>query len=152
LAPQVIERSRFAAQNGNPPRQPAGLTARRKFLGPTLASALCLWPSDALPALANTLQELFAQLDGCLAGVRGAAGSELTVVFSLRRDGSLMSKPRITFAHLSGGPAEQRDFARGFATAFDRCLPARVTDGLGGALAGRPLSMRFILRPPAARA
>ncbi|HTR11708.1 MAG TPA: hypothetical protein VMI72_00285 [Roseiarcus sp.] len=126
--------------------------ARRKFLGPILASALCLTPAEALPAPANTLQELFAQLDACLTGVKGAAGSELTVVFSLRRDGSLVGKPRISFARLTGSQAEKRDFAHGIATAFDHCLPARITDSLGGAIAGRLLSMRFIIRPPAARA
>src|SRR5271166_2275737 len=128
--------------------------ARRQTLGAILAFALALTPSEALPAPADTLHELFAQLDECLTSrsVRGAAGSELTVVFSLRRDGSLLGKPRITFAQLSGSPAAQRAFAQGIASAFEHCLPARITDGLGGAIAGRPLSMRFVIRAPAARA
>ena len=128
-------------------RRPIGILAL------AVALALCPTASQALPAPANTLHELFAQLDGCLTsrGVGGAEGSELTVVFSLRRDGALLGKPKITFAHLSGDPGAQRDFARGIASAFDRCLPARITDSLGGAIAGRPLSMRFVIRTPADR-
>jgi hypothetical protein len=95
---------------------------------------------------ANTLQELFSQLDHCLAVPNGATGSELTVVFSLRRDGSLLGRPRISFAKLPGPAADQRAFAEGIASAFDRCLPALITNGLGGAIAGRPLSMRFVVR------
>jgi hypothetical protein len=95
---------------------------------------------------ANTLQELFSQLDHCMAVPKGATGSELTIVFSLRRDGSLLGRPRISFAKLSGSATDQRAFAEGVASAFDRCLRALITDGLGGAIAGRPLSMRFVVR------
>ena len=119
-----------------------------RILGLVLVLALGLGPAEALPAPANTLRELFAELDRCLAGgARAAAGSELTVVFSLRRDGSLLGKPRISFAHLAGSPAEQRDFAQAIAAALGRCLPARITDRLGGAIAGRPIAMRFVIRP-----
>jgi hypothetical protein len=92
------------------------------------------------------MQELFSQLDHCLVAPNGATGSELTVVFSLRRDGSLLGRPRISFAKLSGPTADQRAFAAGIASAFDRCLPALITDGRGGAIAGRPLSMRYVVR------
>lgn len=102
---------------------------------------------QSLRAPANTLQELFSQLDNCLVVPNGAAGSELTVVFSLRRNGSLLGRPRISFAKLRGSAAEQRTFVEGVASAFDKCLPGSITDGLGGAIAGRPLSMRFVVRP-----
>jgi hypothetical protein len=102
---------------------------------------------QSLRAPANTLQELFSQLDNCLVVPNGAAGSELTVVFSLRRDGSLLGRPRISFAKLQGSATEQRAFAEGVASAFNKCLPASITDGLGGAIAGRPLTMRFVVRP-----
>lgn len=105
---------------------------------------------QSLRAPANTLQELFSQLDNCLVVPNGAVGSELTVVFSLRRDGSLLGRPRISFAKLQGSATEQRAFAEGVASAFNKCLPASITDGLGGAIAGRPLTMRFVVRPPEA--
>jgi hypothetical protein len=36
--------------------------------------------------------------------------------------------------------------AEGIASAFDGCLRGSITDGRGGAIAGRPLSMRFLDR------
>ena len=79
----------------------------------------------------------------------GATGAEMTIRFSLKRDGSLFGKPQITFSKWAGDAADQRGFAEGIAAAFGRCLPAPITNGLGGAIAGQPLSLRFILRPRA---
>jgi hypothetical protein len=109
----------------------------------------CFATSSAAKADANTLRELYVDLNKCLAtaAVRGAPGSELTIVFSLRRDGGLLGKPRVSFWSSKGGADQQRDFANQVATAFDKCLPISITDALGGAIAGRPLSMRFVVRP-----
>jgi hypothetical protein len=106
----------------------------------------------ATPSLAvdaNTLRQLYETLNICLnaAAIRGAQGSELTIVFSLRRDGTVLGAPRISFWSLKGTADEQRDFAKQVANAFDRCLPVPITSALGGAIAGRPLSMRFVVRP-----
>jgi hypothetical protein len=95
---------------------------------------------------ANTLRELFAELNRCMITPKGNIGSELTIVFSLRRDGALLGKPKITFAKLPGDASDQRKFAEALASYFDKCLPITITDGLGGAIAGRPLSMRFVTR------
>jgi hypothetical protein len=114
----------------------------------TLFAIACAGPSPvrASNAPANTLRELFAELNRCLVTPKGIIGSELTIVFSLRRDGALLGKPKITFAKLPGDLSDQRKFADGVETAFNKCLPATITDGLGGAIAGRPLSMRFIVK------
>jgi hypothetical protein len=100
----------------------------------------------ASDAPANTLLELFGKLNHCLMTPKGIIGSELTIVFSLRRDGALLGKPKITFAKLPEDVSDQRKFAEGVETAFDKCLPVAITDGLGGAIAGQPLSMRFVIK------
>jgi hypothetical protein len=112
------------------------------------ALALMLAPSEprASDAPANSLRELFGTLNRCLQAPKGSVGSELTIVFSLRRDGSLLGKPRITFAKLPGDVSEQRVFADSIDAAFNKCLPVAITDGLGGAIAGRLLSIRFVIR------
>jgi hypothetical protein len=102
--------------------------------------------ATASDAPANTLRELFGKLNHCLITPKGNVGSELTIVFSLRRDGALLGKPKITFAKLPGDVSDQRKFAEGVEAAFDKCLPVAITDGLGGAIAGRPLSMRFVIK------
>ena len=102
--------------------------------------------ATASDAPANTLRELFGKLNHCLMTPKGNIGSELTIVFSLRRDGALLGKPKITFAKLPGDVSDQRKFAEGAETAFDKCLPVAISDGLGGAIAGQPLPMRFVIR------
>ena len=111
-----------------------------------IGCALAASPASASNAPANTLRELFAELNRCLVTPKGRVGSELTIAFSLRRDGALLGKPKISFAKLPGDVSEQRDFAEGVEAAFNKCLPVAITDGLGGAIAGRPLSMRFVIR------
>jgi hypothetical protein len=121
-----------------------------KFLARIATALTCLvTASPAAPAEgANTLREMFAELEQCVQAqqIKGAAGSELTIVFSLRRNGSLLGKPRISFSQLAGDAVEQREFASSIAAGFDRCLPISLTDALGAAIAGRPMSMRFVLR------
>jgi hypothetical protein len=118
---------------------------------PSAAAMLLLLMGDVAwtqssPEPANTLQELYAQLDHCLVAPKGVTGSQITVVFSLKRDGSVLGKPRISFSKLPGTDAERATFLEGVASAFDKCLPASITDALGGAIAGRPISMRFVVR------
>jgi hypothetical protein len=114
----------------------------------TLALAL-LFPAAATSAPADTLRDLFIALNQCLLNApAGMPGSEITIVFSLKRDGTLLGKPRISHAQLSGNLEVQRKFLAGALEAFGKCLPLRITVGLGGAIAGRPLSARIVSRPP----
>ncbi|MBV8103380.1 MAG: hypothetical protein JO223_01900 [Hyphomicrobiales bacterium] len=101
---------------------------------------------DAAPA--NTLHDLDERLGACLHAARGggnlANGSEVTVLFALKRDGSLLGRPRITHASLIGDPNDQRLFLAGVLSAIDGCLPLDVTPSLGGAIAGRPIALRVV--------
>jgi hypothetical protein len=119
---------------------------RVSALGGTLSLLASAALAQSSPPPANTLQQLFAQLDHCLGAPNGVAGSQITVVFSLKRDGAVLGKPRISFSRLPGTDAEKSAFVEGVASAFDKCLPASITDALGGAIAGRPISMRFLIR------
>jgi len=92
---------------------------------------------DAVPA--NTLVDLQRQLGGCLAGKSaGPAGSRLTIMLMMKRDGSIFGKPRITFSHLEGDKEARQAFVDGVERAVEACLPFRITPSLGGAIAGRP--------------
>ncbi|MCI4678956.1 hypothetical protein K9U39_08875 [Rhodoblastus acidophilus] len=107
-----------------------------------LASGLAA-PAFAAPA--NNLRELFANLGACMKGVGGDPGEQLTVAFSLKRDGSLFGKPHITYSRLPAAPEARRRFIDGVAARFSACLPTPITDGLGGAIAGRRLTLRFVI-------
>lgn len=91
----------------------------------------------------NTLKELGQALYACWQPPPGNAGMEITLSFSLRRDGSLLGKPRATWSKLSGTMEEQRAFVASVLAALDEALPVPLTDSMGGAIAGNPLTMRF---------
>jgi len=101
---------------------------------------------DAAPA--NTLHDLGARLEACLKAGHSrddlANGSEVTVLFALKRDGSLLGRPRITHSNLIGGLDDQELFLAAVISAIDGCLPLAITPGLGGAIAGRPIALRVV--------
>ena len=102
-------------------------------------------PAQAAPA--DTLKDMYSQLSACLSkeagGEAASRGAEMTLRFSLRRDGSLIGKPHITYSKLPKDEADKRRVMETIAGAMDRCLPVKITGGLGGAIAGRMISYRF---------
>jgi hypothetical protein len=127
-------------------KQAGGNFSRRILRTAALALLLAI-SSEAKSAPANSLRELYAALGECVKAPVGVPGSEITVVFSLKRNGSLLGKPRISHAKLLGDANAQRDFVASVLAGFNRCLPISITDGLGGAVAGRPMRFRVIGRP-----
>lgn len=98
----------------------------------------------------STLNGMWQLLGSCAHSVGGpaaSAGSEVTVLFSIKRDGSLQGQPRITHSKLVGDDAAQKEFLSAALSGIARCFPLSITDGLGGAVAGRPLRLRVINRP-----
>ena len=105
-------------------------------------------PAGPGTAPANTLSDLQRQFDSCVSvATNKAEGSELTIAFSLKRDGSLLGKPRITHSRLVGDLTAQRNFVEAAIRAVASCLPAKITRELGGAIAGRLFSIRIVNRP-----
>ena len=95
----------------------------------------------------GTLRQLGPALGACWHPPAGSKGSQLTVVFSLDRAGAVIGKPRISYAKLVGNVAAKRDFVAEALGSVAACTPVAVTPELGGAIAGRPLSLRFIGGP-----
>lgn len=100
---------------------------------------------DAEPGTIDTIAAVFARLKQCW---RPPAGNfDLTVLMSFRRDGSLLGRPRITH---DGGPVQdsERLAARiAVMEMLQRCTPLPFTEALGGAIAGRPLTLRLLRKP-----
>jgi hypothetical protein len=91
----------------------------------------------------DTLAELWPALYACWSPPAGTEGKELTLRFSIRRDGTLIGKPRATYSKLEGGGDLDRAFVASVLEALDRTLPLPITEGLGGVIAGRPMALRF---------
>lgn len=105
--------------------------------------------SSAQAEPASTLAGLWQRLGACSQAVGGSAesaGSDVTVLFSIKRDGSLQGQPRITHATLRGDDGAQKAFLAEVLRGIASCFPLAITDGLGGAVAGRPLRLRVMNR------
>jgi hypothetical protein len=95
----------------------------------------------------DTIGDLFAELRSCWTPPQAEAakeGMQMTVRFSFKRSGDMMGRPRMTFA-TAGAATDVRDtYLKAINSSLDACIPLKFTDGLGGALAGRPIAIRYV--------
>ena len=120
---------------------------RRKLLIIVALALLAAAPAQAQSVAANSLPDLWRGLSRCIGAPGDNAGSELTIVFALKRDGTLLGMPRITHSHLMGDAEAQKNFVALAIGALEKCLPVKITDDLGGAIAGRLFAIRIGRRP-----
>ena len=109
-----------------------------------VAAVLWLAAGRAPTAPVATLRDLGPALTACFHAPAGSAGSRVTVRFSLTRQGTVFGEPRITFSKLTGSPDDRKAFVATALAALAACTPVALTPGLGGALAGRPISVTFV--------
>jgi hypothetical protein len=99
------------------------------------------------PVSLNTIREVFAALEACWIPPvldQARAGMQITVLLTFKRSGELFGKPRITYETPEASDDQRLSYRVAMAEALRRCMPLPFTDALGGALAGRPITMRFI--------
>jgi len=95
----------------------------------------------------DNIGDLFAALRSCWtpppAG-EAKEGMQMTVRFSFKRSGDLIGPPRLTFA-TQGTPADVRStYLKAINDSIGACVPLKFTGNLGGALAGRPIAIRYV--------
>jgi hypothetical protein len=95
----------------------------------------------------DNIGDLFAALRACWTPPQADTareGMQMTVRFSFKRSGEMIGPPRVTFA-TAGAPAEVRDtYFKAINASLNTCVPLKFTGGLGGALAGRPIAIRYV--------
>src|ERR1700731_2154456 len=95
----------------------------------------------------DSIGDLFAQLRSCWTPPQANSakeGMQMTVRFSFKRSGDMTGPPRMTFA-TAGAPAGVRDtYLKAINSLLDPCVPPKFTHNLGGALAGRPIAIRYV--------
>ena len=95
----------------------------------------------------DTIGDLFAELRSCWSPPPTDAareGMQMSVRFSFKTSGEMIGPPRLTFA-TSGVPVDTRTtYLKAINASLDSCLPLKLTQGLGGALAGRPIMIRYV--------
>jgi len=99
------------------------------------------------PERLGTIRAVFAALRSCWvppAKEDFQPGTQLSVRLSFKRNGEIFGKPRVTYV-TPGLPGHVRQaYWDAVEAAVERCTPLAFTDGMGGALAGRPFAIRFV--------
>src|SRR3954453_22970637 len=95
----------------------------------------------------DTIGDLFAALRSCWSPPPSdiaRPGMQMSVRFSFKRSGEIIATPRVTYA-TAGAPADVRAaYLKSINTSLEGCVPLKFTGGLGGAVAGRPIAIRYV--------
>ena len=68
---------------------------------------------------------------------------DITVIVSFNRVGAILGQPRITYESANAGDNDRITYRIAVMETLQRCTPLPFTEGLGGAVAGRPFAVQF---------
>jgi hypothetical protein len=95
----------------------------------------------------DSIGDLFAALRSCWSPPEASSareGMQMSVRFSFKRTGEIIGTPRLTFA-TAGIPADVRGtYLKAINASLAGCAPLKFTGNLGGAIAGRPIAIRYV--------
>lgn len=119
----------------------------RRTIGLILFAALLGGP---MPAFAQekigTLPDIFKRLGKCFKAPklpRGHPGQQITFIVAFTKTGELFGQPKVTYESEYATDNDRLLYRTALMQALQRCTPMPFTEGLGDAVAGRPLRMRF---------
>ena len=95
----------------------------------------------------DTIGDLFAELRSCWSpppADNAREGMQMSVRFSFKRSGEIIAAPRMTFATVGVDADTRATYLKAINASLDACVPLKFTGGLGGALAGRPIAIRYV--------
>jgi hypothetical protein len=95
----------------------------------------------------DNIHDMFAALRACwLPPDRDDERHDLqmSVRFAFKRTGELIGEPRVTYTTPGIDDDTRKAFRHAIDEALDRCTPMPFTPGMGGAVAGRPIAIRYV--------
>lgn len=95
----------------------------------------------------DTIGDLFAALRSCWSpppADSAREGMQMSVRFSFKRSGEIIGAPRVTYATAGVSGDTRATYLKAINASLDACVPLKFTGGLGGALAGRPIAIRYV--------
>ncbi len=95
----------------------------------------------------NTIHDLYDALQACWMPPppdEARPGMQMSVRLAFKRDGEMIALPRITYASPGAPQAEKDIYHEAITAGLDRCTPLPFAPALGGAIAGRPIAIRYI--------
>ena len=120
-------------------------------------AAAALWlafgtQASAQPEQLDTIKDVFAKLHSCWRPppTSRANPMDITVIVSFNREGAILGRPRITYESESASDNDRQAYRTAVMETLQLCTPLPFTEGLGGAIAGRPFAVPFRTRkrPP----
>jgi hypothetical protein len=104
--------------------------------------------SGKLPArLVNSLNDLYTALRRCWeppAREEAHFGLQMSVRFAFKRTGEIISAPRVTYVTKDIDEDTRNIYREAITASLERCTPMPLSKGFGGAIAGRPIAVRFV--------
>jgi hypothetical protein len=126
------------------------MAARRRILAIWFGvAALLLVGSNIAGAeqeQVDNIKEAYARFRACWRPPTGAdvhRGIDVTVIATFKRDGSIMGKPKVTYESEQATDHDRLKLRIAIMETLQRCTPMPFTDGMAGAVAGRPFAIRF---------
>jgi hypothetical protein len=92
------------------------------------------------PAISSTMQSLWIPSPKC---TRRCA-QQYTIRFAFKRDGEIVAPPRRTYSNRQAPDEVRNIYADAIDAALKRCTPLHFSAGMAGAVAGRPIIVRFV--------
>jgi allophanate hydrolase subunit 1 len=102
--------------------------------------------AQAEPAPVDSIKDLVARLRTCWKpppASRANPGIDITVVVSFNRDGAILGRPKITYESEQATDNDRLNYRIAVMEALQRCTPMPFTEGMAGAVAGRPFAVQF---------
>jgi len=122
--------------------------ARRGKPALWFAAALLAWPVPAAAEPLDSIKDVIERLQQCWKPPppSQARALDITVIVSFNRAGAILGRPRVTYETAEASDNERLAYRIAAMEALQRCTPLPFSEGLGGAIAGRPFAIRFWTR------
>ena len=124
----------------------AALRSRLVGFAATLLLMSWIASAQAEPARVDTIKDLVARLGACWKpppASRATPGIDITVVVSFNRNGNILGRPKITYELEQATDNDRLNYRIAVMEALQRCTPMPFTEGMAGAVAGRPFAVQF---------
>jgi hypothetical protein len=95
----------------------------------------------------DNIRGMFAALRACWQppeADKAHDGMQMSVRFAFNRNGGIIGEPRVTYTTPGVDDDARKTYRAAIKEALDRCTPLPFSTGMGGAIAGRPIAIRFV--------
>ena len=116
------------------------------WLAGAVLFALSSLTAQAEVAQVNTIREVIAKLKTCWTPPPASSaqpGIDITVIVSFNRNGNIIGHPRISYESEQATDNDRLMYRIAVMEALQRCTPMPFTEGMAGAIAGRPFRIQF---------